>query len=170
MDLALLLLRLTVGLLLAGHGAQKLFGWFGGGGPAKTGGWLASVGFHPGGLWAWLAGGSEFFGGVSFALGLFHPLGSIGIGAVMLMAIWKVHWPKIWNSAGGLEFPFTFFMVALAVGLSGPGAYSLDAYLGITVPGMITAAALIIAIGLWVFGFISSSKTAQPSSTSQASR
>src|SRR2546427_12280222 len=73
MDAALLTLRLVVGLLLAGHGAQKLFGWFGGHGIAGTAGWLESMRFRPARLWAWLAGLAEFGGGVLFAAGVLGP-------------------------------------------------------------------------------------------------
>src|SRR2546422_10988680 len=79
MDAALLTLRLVVGLLLAGHGAQKLFGWFGGHGIAGTAGWLESMRFRPARLWAWLAGLAEFGGGVLFAAGGFCPPGAGGL-------------------------------------------------------------------------------------------
>ncbi len=102
MDFALIL-RLTVGLLLVGHGAQKLFGWFGGHGLHGTARWLASIGFRPAQAWALLAGTLEFGGGLLFALRLFTPLGSLGIGASMLTAIAKIHWPKLWVTEGGLE-------------------------------------------------------------------
>ncbi len=170
MDLALLILRLTVGLLVAGHGAQKLFSWFGGGGREKTAGWLGSIGFRPGHVWAWLSGGSEFFGGLSLALGFLNPLGSIAISASMLMAIWKVHWPKVWSSNGGFELPLSYLAVAVAVGINGPGLYALDTYLGIVVPGIITIVAIIIALVLWTVGFIGSSTSTQPSDTRPATR
>jgi putative oxidoreductase len=134
MDLALLCLRLTVGVLLAGHGAQKLFGWFGGHGLQRTAGWLATMGFRPAGLWALLAGLMEFAGGLLFALGLFCPIGSLAIGASMVTAIAKVHWPKVWATDGGFELPFKNLMVVLAVAMAGPGAISLDRVLGTALP------------------------------------
>ncbi len=85
MDLTLIL-RLTVGLLLVGHGAQRLIGWFGGHGLHGTAQWLASIGFRPAQAWALLAGTLEFGGGLLVTLGLFTPLGSLGIGASMLTA------------------------------------------------------------------------------------
>ena len=91
-DLGLLILRLIVGLLLAGHGAQKLFGWFGGNGLSGTAGWLESLGLRPAPFWALIAGLSEVGGGILLALGLLTPLGSLGIMASMLMATIKVHW------------------------------------------------------------------------------
>ncbi len=156
MDLALLILRLTVGLLVLGHGAQKLFGWFGGHGLTATSGWLGSVGFRPPRFWTLLVAGSEFFGGLLFALGLFSPLGSLGISASMLMATTKVHWPKVWASNGGFEHPLTNLAVAIAVGLIGPGAFSVDGSLGTTVPGTLTFIGVVVALVLWIVGLVTS--------------
>jgi len=133
-DLGLLILRVIVGLLFVGHGAQKLFGWFGGHGIKGTGAWFESIGIRPGTFWATVAGLVEFFGGLLFALGLLGPVGSLAILASMLTAIVKVHWPKVWVAEGGLEYPLVNGAVAFVVGLLGPGAYSLDAYLGIRLP------------------------------------
>ena len=157
MDFALLLLRLTVGLLVAGHGAQKLFGWFSGAGLAGATGWLGSLGFRPARFWSLLSASSEFFGGVLFALGLFSPLGSLGIGAGMLMAISRVHWPKVWATNGGFELPLTYLAVAIAVALTGPGAISVDSMLGIVVPGALTNAGIVVALVLWAVGMATSS-------------
>ncbi len=110
-DVGLLILRLTVGGLLSGHGSQKLFGWFGGYGLKGTAGWLESMGLKPGHLWATGAGASEFGGGMLTTLGLFHPLGPIGTIAAMIMATAKAHWGKpIWVSEGGAELPVTCFL------------------------------------------------------------
>lgn len=134
-DWVLLMLRVVVGLLLAGHGAQKLFGWFGGHGLAGTTGWLASTGMRPASFWAFMAGLSEFGGGVLLALGLLSPLGSLGIVAAMIMAVIKGHWGKgLWAMNGGSELPLTYLVVALALAFTGPGSYSLDAALGLALP------------------------------------
>ena len=152
MDLALLVLRLVTGLLLAGHGAQKLFGWFGGGGLNGTAGMMGHLGLRPAHFWAFMAAISEFGGGVLLALGLLSPLGSLGISAAMLMAIAKVHWPKgIWGSQGGIEFPLTNLVVALALALTGPGLYSLDTLLGLVLPEPIT---LILGLVLVILGVL----------------
>src|SRR5205807_6977775 len=105
MDVALVILRLTVGLLIAGHGAQKLFGLFGGHGLRGTSAFLGSVGYRPAPFWAFLGGLSEFAGGLLFAIGFLSPLGSIAIGSAMLTAITKFHWGKLWNTGGGFEYP-----------------------------------------------------------------
>src|SRR5438876_1478931 len=147
MDLALLLLRIVVGLLVAGHGAQKLFGWFGGHGLAGFAGSLESMRCRPARLWAWLAGITEFGGGVLFAMGWLSPLGSIGMASSMLTAIARVHWPKVWATERGFELPLTYLVVALAVGISGPGAYSLDAVLRTRLPAGLTAVLVTVAKG-----------------------
>ncbi len=131
MNLGLLLIRLVVGLTFMGHGAQKLFGWFGGYGPKGTGGWLESIGIKPGVLMAVLAGLGELVGGALFAAGLFTPLASALIIVTMLVAIVKVHAPNgYWITSNGFEYNLVLAVVALGVGFTGAGAYSLDALLG----------------------------------------
>jgi putative oxidoreductase len=144
-DLGLLTLRLTVGGLLAGHGAQKLFGSFGGYGLEGTAGWLESMGLKPGKQWAALAGLSELGGGVLTALGLAHPFGPISAIAAMSTAALTAHRGKpIWVTAGGAELPVTNIGAASALILTGPGRLSLDRLLGIRIP---VALALLVAAG-----------------------
>jgi putative oxidoreductase len=130
MDLALLIARLAVGLTLAAHGAQKLFGWFGGYGLKGTGGYFEGLGFRPGAAFAAAAGLGELAGGLLTAAGLFSPLGPALLVVVMVVAILAVHWEKgFFAQAGGLEYPLV--IAASAVGLAfAPGAYALDAVLG----------------------------------------
>lgn len=135
MDLALLVLRVVVGLYLFGHGAQKLFGWFGGPGLAGTTGWLGGAGFRPPRFWALNAGLAEAAGGALLLLGLLTPLGSVAIVAAMVVAIATAHLGKGWfNTTGGPELPLTNIAAAVAVGLAGPGRYALDSWLGIALP------------------------------------
>ncbi|MEK4429934.1 DoxX family protein [Paenibacillus sp. FSL M7-0802] len=126
----LLLIRLVVGLLLVGHGAQKLFGWFGGYGPKGTAGWMESIGIKPGVFMAVSAGLMELLGGALFALGLFTPLAALLITVTMLGAIFKVHGPNgIWATANGYEYPLVLIAVAIGIALTGAGSYSIDALL-----------------------------------------
>jgi len=142
-NLALLLLRLITGGLVAGHGAQKLFGAFGGHGPEGTAQWLRSMDIKPADKWAKAAGWSEFGGGLLTALGFLHPLGPIGILSSMAVATGKVHWGKpVWVTEGGAELPVTNSAVALALALAGPGRYSVDRLLGTRAPRRILALAL----------------------------
>jgi putative oxidoreductase len=130
MDLGLLIIRLVIGVLFIGHGAQKLFGWFGGYGLKGTGGWFDSIGMKPGVTLALLAGLTELFGGLLFALGLLTPLAGIMIAGTMLMAIIKVHAPNgLWSTANGYEYNLTLLAVAIGMALIGPGKYALDAFL-----------------------------------------
>ncbi len=139
-DLGLLALRLTAGGLLAGHGAQKLFGAFGGYGLEGTSGWVESLGLKPGKPWAFLAGASELGSGVLMALGFLHPLGPISVYGPMMMAWGTVHTGKpIWVTSGGAELPLMYLAAATALCLTGPGQYSLDEVFDIEVPSSIVA-------------------------------
>src|SRR4051794_12939374 len=129
-NIGLLIIRLVVGLLFVGHGAQKLFGWFGGYGLKGTGGWFESIGMKPGGTLALFAGLAELIGGILFALGFLTPLAGIMIAGTMVMAIVKVHAPNgLWATANGYEFNLTLIAVAIGVALIGPGKYALDSFL-----------------------------------------
>ena len=143
-NLALLLIRATLGLFMAGHGAQKLFGSFGGPGIEGTAGFMESLGLKPGKQWAILGGASEFGGGILTLLGLLSPLGSLGVIGSMAMATTKVHWnAPIWVTEGGAEFPVTNSAIAAALMMTGPGAISLDRTFGIRVPRFISFLGLV---------------------------
>jgi len=133
MDTGILIARLVVGLVMAAHGSQKLFGWFGGYGIAGTGGFFESLGFRPGRFFAMAAGASEVIGGLLVALGLLGPLGPALIIAVMIVAIATVHWPHgLFAQNNGFELPLLYIAAAAAIALIGNGAYSLDAALGLS--------------------------------------
>ena len=155
-DIGLLILRLTMGGLLAGHGSQKLFGWFSGPGLKGTAGWLESLGLQPGTPWATVAAASEFGGGTLTALGLLHPLGPIGTMGGMVMATAKAHWGKpIWATQGGAELPVINLAIALALTLTGPGRFSLDQVLGIRLPRVLVVAVAIVEAVLVIIGIMS---------------
>jgi putative oxidoreductase len=123
-EYGILLIRLVVGLAFAAHGAQKLFGWFGGGGPQGTAGFFSSLGYRAPAAMALLAGLSELGGGLLLAAGFLTPLAALVLATVMLNAIVTVQWRK--GFIGGWELDSTFMAVALAVTMTGPGRLSLD--------------------------------------------
>ena len=130
MSYGLLLLRVVVGGTMFSHGAQKLFGWFGGHGLRGTAGFFESMGWRMPLAMAFLAGLAET-SGVAFALGFLTPLAALGIAVVMLNAIVVVHWRNgFFNSNGGVEFPLTLATVAVAVAATGPGRFSIDRLIG----------------------------------------
>jgi putative oxidoreductase len=136
MDIGLLVLRTVLGLTLAAHGAQKLFGWFGGYGLDGVGQFLESIGFVPGRRQALLAGLSEMGGGLLLALGLFTPAAAAVTLAVMGVAAVSVHWKAgFFASQGGYEYTLVLGLAALSLAFTGPGALSLDAALGVQFAG-----------------------------------
>ena len=148
MNLGLLLLRVVVGLLLAGHGSQKLFGKLGGHGLEGTGGWFHSVGFRPGRRMALIAGLSELGAGLLLALGLLTPLAAAALIGTMAVA-GSTHLPNgLWGQNGGYELPLTFAVVAAALAFTGPGTASLDNVLGIEDWSGTATGIVAIAVGL----------------------
>jgi putative oxidoreductase len=155
--LGLLVLRVVIGLTMAGHGAQKLFGWWGGSGmPAWIQG-VARLRIRPAAPWAWVAALSEFGGGLLLALGLVFPLGSFAVAGAMLVAIATVHWANgFWNGKRGYEFNLTLLAAVTALALTGPGTYSVDQALGIHLPEPLTLVAGTIALIVGVAGTLAS--------------
>lgn len=126
MSFGLLIIRLVVGLTFAGHGSQKMFGWFGGYGLKGTGGWLESIGIKPGVGMAFLAALAEIIGGLLFAAGLWLPIGALLIVLTMLVAIFTVHGKNgYWVTQNGFEYNLILIAVAIGIALVGPGAYSI---------------------------------------------
>lgn len=146
----LLIVRLILGLLMAAHGAQKLFGWFGGHGLKGTAGFFDSIGFRPGRPLAALAASAEMASGVLTALGLFGPFGPALMVSVMIVAA-GVHWANgLFAMSNGIEVPLIYGSVATALALTGPGPLSLDSVLGLG--SLWTPALAVAALGVCVLG------------------
>jgi len=147
-DLGMFALRVVTGGLMAGHGAQKMFGSFGGPGMEGTASMMEHLGLQPAKQWGTAAALSEFAGGTLTALGLGGPIGPIGILSSMTMAATTAHWGKpIWVTEGGAELPVTNAAVAAAIAMTGPGRYSLDHMIGIKVPRWLVAGMVLAAAG-----------------------
>jgi putative oxidoreductase len=166
----LLILRLVIGLTLAAHGAQKLFGWWGGPGITTWTQVVTKLRIRPAQPWAWVAALSEFGGGLLLALGLLWPLGSLAIIGAMIVAIATVHLSKgFWVTKGGYEFNLAIIGAAAALAFTGPGAFSLDNALGIHLPEPVTLIAGTIALLIGVTVTLASRKQAEPASKPQIS-
>lgn len=151
MDIGLLIIRLVLGTTLAVHGAQKLFGLFGGYGISGTGSYFESIGFRPGKPFAALAGLGEFGGGLALAVGLYTPVAAAVLISTMLVAI-SVHAEKgFFAQAGGYEYPLILVTVAVAVAFTGAGSISVDALLGHSFAGLTYG---LVAVALGVIGAI----------------
>ena len=125
--LAAFFLRIPVGIILAAHGAQKLFGWFGGYGLEGTGQWMASIGLEPGYLMALMAGSAEFFGGIALVVGLLARPAALVSAVTMVVAIVTVHLDNgLFMSNNGYEFALTLLAAAVALTIQGAGSYSAD--------------------------------------------
>lgn len=147
-DLALTVIRVTVGLVIAGHGAQKLFGAFGGPGLERWHGAVASMGFAQPRVMATLAAFVEFFGGLMLAVGFLTPVVAAALAIDMVVAVIKVHWPKgMWVTNGGYEYTLVLFVALVMLGLAAPSAYSVDAVLG-TSGGAVLFLAVLVAGGV----------------------
>ncbi|CCO45524.1 putative DoxX family protein [Vibrio nigripulchritudo SOn1] len=122
-----LALRIPVGIILMAHGAQKLFGWFGGYGLEGTGQWMASIGLAPGILMAFLAGSAEFFGGLFLILGLLTRPAAIVTAFTMIVAIFSVHFENgLFLSNNGYEFGLALLAASVSLAISGSGKLALD--------------------------------------------
>jgi putative oxidoreductase len=131
MSYGILFLRVVLGLIMAGHGAQKLFGSWGGPGLQGVNGWLTSMRFRGGRLPVLLLVTGEFGGGLLLALGLGTPFAAAAVVGVMVVAIATTHWRNgFWNGAGGYEFNLLILTAAAALAATGPGRFSLDRAFG----------------------------------------
>ena len=150
MHVGLLIARLVFGLLMAAHGAQKAFGWFGGYGLSGTAGFMEKLGFRPGRLFAAAAAWSELLGGLFIALGFLGPVGSMLVIATMIVAAVTVHKDALFVTKNGFEVPLLYAAFAVAIALTGFGRYSIDAFLGLQ--ALSTPLFAVAAIVLGVIG------------------
>ena len=147
--MGLLVARIVLGLLMAAHGSQKLFGWFGGHGLAATGGMFEHLGFRPGKMFATVAAATEFTSGLLVALGLLGPIGPALIISVMIVAAASVPLRNgLFATSNGIEVPLLYATGAAALALTGPGAYSLDAALGLGTLSSPVVAGIALALGI----------------------
>lgn len=133
--IAALILRVPLGVILAAHGAQKLFGWFGGYGLEGTGNWMASIGFEPGYVMALMAGSAEFFGGIALVLGLLTRPAAALAAFTMLMAMTVHVGNGLFVSNNGYEFALILLVACVALALQGAGSFSLDRFLSSKLDG-----------------------------------
>ena len=120
-------LRVGAGVIFMAHGAQKLFGWFGGYGLEGTGGWMESIGLAPGYLMALMAGSAEFFGGLLLVLGLLVRPSAAVLAITMLVAIFAVHFENgLFMANNGYEFGLSLLVISAALAIRGAGSYSVD--------------------------------------------
>src|SRR5438094_6010335 len=150
MDTGIFIIRLFFGLAVAAHGAQKLFGWFGGHGIKATGAMFESIGFRPGAVFAAAAGLTEMGGGLLLALGLFTPFGAAGVISTMLVAMISVHLKNGFFAMGnGIELPFLYGVAALGIAFTGPGSLSLDGLLSLRflADPYVISALIVLAVG-----------------------
>jgi putative oxidoreductase len=166
MDAGLLLARLVIGPLMAAHGTQKLFGWFGGYGLTGTGGFFEGLGFRPGRFFAATAAAAEITGGVLLTLGLLGPIGPALMISVMVVAAVSVHWPNVFAQSNGIEVPLLYGATAAALALTGFGAYSLDNVLGLN--QVWTPALSWIVLGIGVLGGIANLGLRRPAGQTAA--
>ncbi|HBZ93711.1 DoxX family protein [Pseudomonas sp. UBA7530] len=123
-------LRIIAGITFAAHGAQKLFGWFGGYGLAGVAQWMESIGLAPGYLMALMAGSAEFFGGVALIIGLLVRPAAAVLAVTMLVAIFTVHLANgFFMSNNGYEFALALLAISVALVFEGAGKLSIDSKL-----------------------------------------
>jgi putative oxidoreductase len=170
MDFGLFVIRVVVGVLLIGHGTQKLFGWFGGAGLAGTSSYFRFLGYWPPRLMAGMAGGTELFAGLSLALGFVTPLGAAAlIGLMVNVAIAAHRGNGLWVVDNGYEYPLVLASMGTAIAFAGPGAASLDARLGTGGP-TIESGLFAVAFGLVVGAAVLFSRAAARSIGEPASQ
>ena len=148
MDAGLLVGRAVLGLLMAAHGSQKLFGWFGGYGLTAVSGFFETLGFRPGRFFALTASWTEIASGLLVAFGFLGPIGPALMLSVMIVAAVSAHWSNGILGANGMELPILYGTGAATLALTGPGRYSLDALAGFSAVWTPELSWLALAIGI----------------------
>lgn len=155
--IGLFILRVVIGVTVSAHGAQKLFGWFEGPGLQGFSGMLGSMKVRPSNLWALVAAGGEFVGGILLVLGLLNPIAGFLVAGSMLVAILLVHRSNgFWNSNRGIEFPLQILAAAVALTLTGFGPFSVDGALRLSLPepgtwivfALLTLASVVLVVAM----------------------
>ena len=136
MQTGLLLLRIVVGVIVVGHGLQKLFGWFSGPGLSGAGAFFETLGHRPGRPLALIAAVSEITGGLLIVVGLLTPLGAAIVFGTLFVAAVSTFKNGFWNVNGGGEYPLVLGLVGLVIAFTGPGRYSVDDALGLELSGL----------------------------------
>lgn len=158
-DIGLFLIRAVVGALLAGHGLQKLIGWFGGPGVEGNAEFLRSLGYRPPRPLSRLHGLAETGAGILLIAGLLTPAAAAAVIAVMVQAAVAVHARNgLWVQDGGYEYPLVLAATAAGIALTGPGAWSLDAWLGWDLTGAWALAGIAAGLAIGVLGLATRSE------------
>jgi putative oxidoreductase len=150
LSVGLLVGRLVVGLGIAAHGSQKLFGWFRGKGLAGTAGYFESLGYRPGRLFATMAGLGEFTSGILIVLGLLGPVGPALLLSVMIVAMMQGYPNGFFAMNNGIELPLLYAAAGIALAFTGPGRYSLDSAVGLG--GLSTPTVQVVALIVGALG------------------
>jgi putative oxidoreductase len=161
-DIGLFIIRATAGLLMAAHGAQKLFGWFGGSSMAQWTADLERMGIRPAAAWAYISIGAQFFGGLLLAAGLLTPFATVSlVGPMAVVVVQK--WSKgFFNVRGGYEFMLLLLMIGIGIGITGPGAISVDAAMSFALALPIRVAILAATIIGSLVAVLPSARAAAP--------
>lgn len=169
LSLGLLIARVAIGLLMAAHGAQKLWGWFGGYGLRGTGEFMVQLGFRSGNLFAAAAGATEITSGLLVALGFLGPIGPALMISVMTVAMVTVHWNNgVFAAKNGVELPLLYALSSVVFAVAGYGQYSIDALLGLSNPWPAPITWSVLAIGL--VGGLANTALRRRSGTREATR
>jgi putative oxidoreductase len=170
-DLALAVLRISLGAVIAAHGSQKLFGAFGGGGIEGTAAFFQSLRIRSPRVSAALVGVAEFGGGLGLALGFLTAIACAAVAASMLGAIILAHWPRFWVTEGGFEYPLVVLAALTQFGLAGPGGWSIDAAVDtesvLPEPWTFIVLAIAVAIGVGAVASARRQPAARPSGREQ---